>query len=77
MARTVKTRNFNTIPENTSFIAGVSQLSVNAINSQNPTDILALAMNSYDYIAEIKKIEIGKANKWLTISDHMPIYCEF
>ena len=25
----------------------------------------------------LKKIEIGKLNKWLEISDHMPILCEF
>ncbi len=25
----------------------------------------------------LKKIEIGQVNKWLEISDHMPIICEF
>ncbi len=32
---------------------------------------------THHFYDKIKKIEIGKANKWLTISDHMPIYCEF
>ena len=26
---------------------------------------------------KIKRIEIGRTDKWLNISDHMPVYCEF
>jgi exonuclease III len=29
------------------------------------------------FIGNIKMFEIGLANKWLKLSDHMPIFCEF
>jgi exonuclease III len=31
---------------------------------------------SKNYLNRIEKIEIGKAEDWLKLSDHMPIYCE-
>lgn len=30
-----------------------------------------------EFIDRAKTIEIGQANKWLKLSDHMPIFCEF
>jgi exonuclease III len=29
-----------------------------------------------EYLSRVKKIEIGKPEQWLKLSDHMPIYCE-
>lgn len=29
------------------------------------------------FTERIKKFEIGQTDKWLKLSDHMPIYCEF
>lgn len=33
--------------------------------------------SSRRFIGRLKKYEIGQADKWLDISDHMPILCEF
>ncbi|WP_215224388.1 endonuclease/exonuclease/phosphatase family protein [Echinicola shivajiensis] len=30
-----------------------------------------------EYSELLKKMEIGQANQWLGISDHMPVFCEF
>jgi exonuclease III len=32
---------------------------------------------SMDFQNRLKKMELGKANRWLEISDHVPIVCEF
>lgn len=34
-------------------------------------------LGSKEFITELKKIELGEVNKWLKISDHLPIVCEF
>lgn len=33
--------------------------------------------SSVDFLEKTRKIEIGQPNKWLTLSDHMPIFYEF
>jgi len=30
-----------------------------------------------DFQNGLNKLEVGKVNQWLAISDHMPIICEF
>ena len=56
---------------------GSSQSQIRSAMLISSTYHIDYVFGSKEFSIKLKKLEIGKMEKWLEISDHLPMICEF